>query len=71
MVRLTPGPPGNANPEPHEAQVGDTVSIGPHGELNSQIPSTASMNVLQIETIGHGVNLHDLVVLSCCLEDGL
>jgi hypothetical protein len=46
MLRLTPSPPSNTNPEPHKTQMSNAVSIGPDGELYSQISGTESMDIL-------------------------
>src|SRR4030043_1793497 len=70
MLRLTPCPPGNANPESHEAQMSNAVGIGPDGELYPLLSGTKSVDILQVKAVRHGVDLHDLTILGCGLEDG-
>src|SRR4030043_1906736 len=70
MLRLTPCPPGNANPELHEAQMSNAVGIGPDGELYPLLSGTKSVDILQVKAVRHGVDLHDLTILGCGLEDG-
>src|SRR4030042_1962920 len=70
MLRLTPCPPGNANPESHEAQMSNAVGIGPDGEVYPLLSGTKSVDILQVKAVRHGVDLHDLTILGCGLEDG-
>jgi hypothetical protein len=48
----------------------NAVSIGSDGELYPQFSSAKSMNIIQIETVRHGANLHNLIILDCSVEDG-